>query len=246
MYAIKVKNLTKKYPIKRNFKDIFKNPFYREYLTALNNISFNVEENEVIGLIGLNGAGKTTMLKLFSSLLIPDEGSIEIFGYGINKNSEQIKKMIGLVNSEERSFYWRLNLKQNLEFFADLYGLDKYEKKNKVNQVLNFVDLYKNKNMRFDSLSTGMKQRMSIARGILNDPKILLLDEPTKGLDIKHAEEIIKLIKKISKNKTIVITSNNLDEISQLCKKIIIIHNGRIIKIGKFKNIKNVFKNSIK
>ena len=245
MYPIQIKNLTKKYLIKQNFKDYFNGNFKKKYLIALHNISFNVHENEILGLIGLNGAGKTTLLKIFSSLLIPDKGSIRIFNYDLHKDPENIKRLIGLINSEERSFYWRLTVKQNLEFFASLYGLDKKNFNHKINDLMKLVDLLDKKDARFDSLSTGMRQRLAIARGLLSDPKILLLDEPTKGLDIKHAEAIRKIIKKISKNKTIILTSHNLNEISELCDRVVIIHNGKIIKSGKFKNVENTFKRII-
>ena len=226
MHSIQIKNLTKKYLIKQGFKDFFKGNFKRKYLTALHNINLNVQENEILGIIGLNGAGKTTLLKIFSSLLTPDKGSIKIFNYDLTKNPEKVKYMIGLINSEERSFYWRLTVKQNLEFFASLYEVTKNKINHKVNQVLELVDLVDKKDTRFDSLSTGMKQRLAIARGLLSDPKVLLLDEPTKGLDIKHAEAIREIIKKISKGKTIIITSHNLNEISELCNKVVIIHEG--------------------
>ncbi len=246
MDIIIVKNLTKKYIIKQSFKDILKGNFNRKYLTALHNLNFNIKENETVGLIGLNGAGKTTLLKIFSSLLIPDKGKIIVFNYDLNKDSEKIKKLIGLINSEERSFYWRLSVRQNLEFFASLYGLDKKKITSKINELLELVDLADKKNTRFDSLSTGMRQRLAIARGLLSDPKILLLDEPTKGLDIKHAEAIRKIIKKISKNKTIIITSHNLNEISELCNRVIIMHKGKIVNSGNFKDVESVFKRIIK
>lgn len=246
MNVIKVKNLTKTYLIKKSLNEFFKEPFKRKYLTAINNISFDIGENEIVGLIGLNGAGKTTLLKIFSSLLTPDKGSVKIFNYDLEKDTNKIKKIISLINSEERSFYWRLTLKQNLEFFANLYNINKKLIKDKVENVLELADLTDKKNSRFDELSTGMKQRLNIARGLLNDPKLILLDEPTRGLDIKHADEIRSIIKKLSKDKTIIITSHNLEEISELCSKIIIMHKGKAVKIGKFKDIKSIFKRIIK
>ncbi|MBN2134868.1 MAG: ABC transporter ATP-binding protein, partial [Acidobacteria bacterium] len=180
--AITSRNLTKIFPSTSGYRDLL--PFRkRRYTTAVQDVSLNIKEGEFFGLLGANGAGKTTLIKLLCSLVIPTSGSAGIFGHDILKEEQAVKKLVGLVSSEERSFYWRLTGRENLEFFAALYHLDISQAGRRIDELLRIVGLDKHADVRFQGYSTGMRQKLAIARGLLSEPKILFVDEPTRSLD---------------------------------------------------------------
>ncbi|MFV0390181.1 MAG: ABC transporter ATP-binding protein [Pyrinomonadaceae bacterium] len=227
MSAISVQNVTKVYPppflrLRRFFRAKTK-----EAVEALRGVSFEVEEREIFGLIGKNGAGKTTVTKIIATLVQPTSGSVRVNGFDSVRNDVKVRSLIGLATAEERSFYWRLTCSQNLLFFARLYGMDDRTAKFRINELYEQLDLKDLANRRFSDLSTGNKQRLAVARALIAKPPILLLDEPTRSLDPLAAASMRALIESIA-DVSILLTSHNLSEIEQLCKRVAVISHGKI------------------
>lgn len=212
-------------------------------IAAVENLDLAIPQGEIFGLIGPNGAGKTTLIKMLCTLLLPSAGSARICGYDVTADADRVREMVGLVASNERSFYWRLTGRQNLEFFAELYHLHGREAKRWIDELFEVLDLRDLAEERFDSYSTGAKQRMAIARGLLSKPRILFLDEPTKGLDPMMSVALIEFIReRILKlwKQTIVITTHNMREIERLCNRIGIMHHGRMLACGRLAELRSM------
>jgi ABC-2 type transport system ATP-binding protein len=202
---------------------------------VLHRINLTVGRGELLGVLGPNGAGKTTLLKALATLLLPDRGQIIIDGVDVMTDSLSAKRKIGLCISEERSFYFRLTARANLEFFAALYGLRGAAMRRRVEAVAEQVDLVDMLDRRFAELSSGMRQRMTIARALLGDPTIVLLDEPTRAVDPVHAEEIRRFIRHQlveQLGKTVILATNLLDEAWRLCDRIAVVNDGLIVALG--------------
>ncbi len=216
MLAIKAEGIYKYYKSSEGKKEVLKN------------VSININEGEVFGILGPNGAGKTTLISMLSTLSIPDSGKVEIFGMDALKYPNKVKCIVN-VSSGNPNFPWSLTVYENLKYFALLYGLENREKT--VADVIGRLELEPFRNTRFDSLSTGTKQRLSLAKALMNEPRLLFLDEPTVGLDPDMAIKIRKLIKQIHEEKriTIVLTTHYMKEAEQLCERIAFIKKGEII-----------------
>jgi ABC-2 type transport system ATP-binding protein len=202
---------------------------------VLHGINLTVGRGELLGVLGPNGAGKTTLLKALATLLLPDRGQIVIDGADVTSDALGAKRKIGFCISEERSFYFRLTARANLEFFAALYGLRGATMRRRVESVADEMDLGKMLDRRFAELSSGMRQRMTIARALLGDPTVVLLDEPTRAVDPVHAEEIRRLIRQqlVERlGKTVILATNQLDEAWRLCNRIAVINDGVIVALG--------------
>ncbi len=221
---IEVKNLTKK------FGDF----------TAVDNISFDVKKSEVFGLLGPNGAGKTTTIRMLSTLSRPTDGTATIGGYDIVKKDNKVRQLIGLV-SEKMIMYDRLTAEENLRFFGKLYSIPKNTLNERIDELLELVQLTKWKDSKVGTFSTGMKQRMNVVRALLNMPKVLFLDEPTLGLDPQSTVEVREFIKKINKENetTIILTTHMMNEADILCDRIGIIDHGKIAALDTPANLKN-------
>lgn len=216
MLAVKAEGIYKYYKSPEGKKEVLKN------------VSININEGEVFGILGPNGAGKTTLISMLSTLSIPDSGKVEIFGMDALKDPYKVKCIVN-VSSGNPNFPWSLTVYENLKYFALLYGLENVEKK--ITNVIGRLELEPFRNTRFDSLSTGTKQRLSLAKALMNEPRLLFLDEPTVGLDPDMAIKIRKLIKQIHEEKgiTIVLTTHYMKEAEQLCERIAFIKKGEII-----------------
>jgi ABC-2 type transport system ATP-binding protein len=221
---IEVNNLTKKF-----------NGF-----TAVDHINFDVKKSEIFGLLGPNGAGKTTTIRMLSTLSKPTEGTATIGGYDIVKHDNEVRELIGLV-SEKMIMYDRLTAKENLKFFGKLYNIQKVTLDQRINELLELVQLTQWKNSKVGTFSTGMKQRMNVVRALLNLPEVLFLDEPTLGLDPQSTVEVREFIKKINQeNKTtIILTTHMMNEADILCDRIGIIDHGKITSLDTPTNLKN-------
>ncbi|MBI2252114.1 MAG: ABC transporter ATP-binding protein [Armatimonadetes bacterium] len=223
---IKVENLTKK---------------YKEF-TAVEGLSFEVKEGEIFGFLGPNGAGKTTTIKMLTSQIKPTFGRAYISGFDILKEDKRLKGNIGVV-FEEPNLYERLSAKINLNFFAKLYGINS----DTVERLLEKVGLKERKNDLVKNFSRGMKQKLLIARALISSPSVLFLDEPTAGLDPRSSQEIRRLILELSKGgKTIFLTTHYMEEAEDLCDKIAIINQGKIIALGTIPELKYLFKSKLK
>lgn len=212
------------------------NQLYKKYKDAddfsVNNLSLVVKEKEIFGLLGPNGAGKTTLLSMLCGLIKPTSGNFSINNLMYDKNATNIKKIIGVV-PQEYALYPTLTAKENLMYFGSMYGLKGKDLKIKVDEALDYLGLLKFSNKKIDTFSGGMKRRVNLIAGILHNPKILFLDEPTVGVDVQSKNVIINYLKELnSKGTTIIYTSHHLSEAQDFCTKIAIIDRGKIYAEG--------------
>jgi len=225
--AVEVRDLTKKFKKGKRFR--------KGEVLAVDSASFTIEEGEFFGLLGPNGAGKTTLVRCLANLLIPNEGEIKIFGRSFSRDPLLIRRQIGITTGGERTLYWKLSGKDNLSFFAALYGLYGKERERRIDYLMDFLDLGEVKNERVERYSSGMRQKISLARALLHDPKILLLDEPTLGLDPQFSRFIRAFIKEElnqKQKKTILLTTHYMDEADELCTRIAFINKGKVVEIN--------------
>lgn len=211
-------------------------------VVALTDVSFDVREGEVFGLIGRNGAGKTTLTKIIATLVQPTEGRVTVRGYDSVGDDERVRSQVGLASAEERSFYWRLNVEQNLIFFARLYGMTGRAARLRIQDLLEKFELTELRRRRFGELSTGNKQRMAVARALLNSPPVLLLDEPTRSLDPVAAALMRQTIGSLARGNppvTVLLTSHNLAEVEELCERVAVISRGRIRAVDTARRLRD-------
>lgn len=209
---------------------------------ALKGVSFRVNEGEVFAYLGPNGAGKTTTVNILATLLTPTAGKAIVASYEVSKDGMEIRRLIGYL-PEDSGLYPNLTICENLDFIAGLYRINKDERKEKIGELLEFFDLWEKKDALASTLSKGMKQKVGIARAMINDPKILFLDEPTSGLDPGMAREVLKMILRLKKEgKTIFMTTHLLARAEQVCDSIALINKGQILCAGKLSDIKNKLK----
>ena len=223
---IEVKNITKKYG---NF-------------TAVDNISFEVKDGEIVGLLGPNGAGKSTTMNMITGFIEATEGNIVVNGYDISKKPGKAKKQIGYM-PEGVPIYNDLTVKEFINYMADLKGVKKEDKKISVQKVIEETGLNEVQNKLNRHLSRGYKQRVSMAGALVGKPKVLILDEPTVGLDPQQVKQIRDLIKSLRKDHTVLISSHILSEISQICEKVIIIDKGKILAVDTPENLEKKVNN---
>ncbi len=219
---IEVKNVTKKYP---NIK-------------AVDNISFEIKDGEVVGFLGPNGAGKTTTMNMITGFIEPTEGEIVINGFDVVKKSKKAKKQIGYM-PEGVPLYTELTVREFVNYMADLKEVKSKDKKQMVDKVLEETGLKDVQSKLIRNLSRGYKQRVSMAGALVGDPKVIILDEPTVGLDPKQITEIRNLIKELGKKHTVILSSHILPEVSQICERVIIINHGKIVAIDTPENLEN-------
>ena len=231
--VLQTNNLTKEFTKLRGLSSP-RNFFDKTTFTAVRDVSLSVERGEIFGLLGPNGAGKTTLTKVLCTLILPSGGSATICGHDLARQQSKVKASIALISSEERSFYWRLSGLRNLHFFAALNGLSRTEADERIPEVLESVGMAEAAGRRFQEYSTGMKQRMALARGLLADPEIFFMDEPTKGLDPVAVKDLHELIRNqlTSQGKTVIMATHHLVEAEQVCDRIGIMSGGRMRAVG--------------
>lgn len=227
--SLEIKNLTKKFGEQ----------------TALNNINIEIKKNEIIGLLGPNGAGKSTLMKSIVGVLKVDKGEIIFDGKNIAKNEIQTKEKIGFL-PENNPLYNEMYVKEYLQFVADIHKIQK----EKVDEIIDLVGITPEKSKKISQLSKGYKQRVGLAQAILHEPDLLILDEPTNGLDPNQIIEIRNVIKEIGKEKTVILSTHIMQEVEALCSRVILIHQGEIVQDtgieefkGKFSNLEEAFAN---
>ena len=228
MAVIEVENLTRTY---RSRKGVLRRG--TTIVEALRGISFEIERGELFGLLGPNGAGKTTTIKILTTLLLPTAGSARVLGFDPARQPRQVRSRIGYVFGGERGLYDRLSALDNLRYFADLYRVPVAEKRRRIDELLELVGLKGRERERVETYSRGMRQRLHIARGLLHDPEVLFLDEPTIGLDPIGARELRETISGLREvGKTILLTTHYMFEADALCDRIAVIANGTFVAEG--------------
>jgi len=207
-------------------------------IKAVGGISFEIQKGEIFGLLGPNGAGKTTTISMLSCLIKPDSGDAFVDGYSISKDSMEVKKRIGVV-PQDVSLYPTLSAQENLVFFGEMYGLTGSKLREKVDEVLEIVGLKDRRKEAINKYSGGMKRRINIAVGLLPSPKLLILDEPTVGVDPQSRTNILETLKELNKEGlTILYTSHYMEEVEFLCHRIAIMDLGKIIAIGSLNELR--------
>jgi len=204
-------------------------------ITALDGIDLTVAPGEFFGLLGPNGAGKTTLIKILTTLLLPSSGTARVFGFDVERETKQIRRIMNMVAGGEQSGYGILTVREQLWMFSQFYGAGTREGWSRVDELIAAVDLEEQRSQRVSSLSTGQRQQMNFARGLLNDPWILFLDEPTLGLDVSVARSVRELIsgwRRSVPGRTVLLTTHYMAEADELCERIAIVDHGRILAIG--------------
>jgi ABC-2 type transport system ATP-binding protein len=239
---VEVEGLTKVFVKSRSLRELALRPFTRgERIMAIEDVNLNIREGEILGLLGPNGAGKTTLLKILTGLLVPTRGRGRVAGYDVVHDPTRVRLSLGFVTSEERSFYWRLTGRENLHFFGRLSNLSGAGLRSRCQELLGRVELDDVADRRFMTYSSGMKQRLALARALLHDPRVVIMDEPTRSLDPSSARHLRRFIQEElsgRQGKTILLATHNLEEAESLCGRIAIISRARIRLVGTMDEIR--------
>jgi ABC-2 type transport system ATP-binding protein len=224
MNAVSVQNVYKSYP---------------NGVRAVQGLSLEIQKGEIFGILGPNGAGKTTLLNMISTLLKPDAGDIVILGESVLRSSRRIRQRMNLC-SGNANFAWSLTIRENLRFYALLYGMRGGAREAKINTLIEAFGLTAFADRRFDEVSTGTKQRMALAKALLNDPEVLLLDEPTVGLDPDIAKRVREYIRDYHRKSgcTLLLTTHYMQEAQELCQRVAFVREGKILALGTPEELK--------
>ena len=225
--AVKVTNLHKLFYSIRGFWRQHKHP-----VVAVEDISFDIKKGELFGIVGPNGAGKTTTVKMLSTLLLPTSGAAKVLGLDILHDTSEIRRRIGFTFGGNKGLYGRLSGLDNLRYFAELYKIDPNVIDQRIEELLEIVGLTGREQDRVETYSSGMQQRLHLARTMLHDPELIFLDEPTVGIDPIGAREIRQLVKElVERGKTVLLTSHYMYEVEELCDRIAVVNHGKIIAL---------------
>ena len=236
--AVQVNNLWKSFRVKSG--GLFRRRVSE--IVALRGVSFTIEWGQVYCLLGPNGAGKTTTVKIISTLLVPDRGWARVGGYDCVREALEVRRLLGVMLSVERGFFWKLTGRENLRYFGMLYGVERSVLDEKIDEVLVLTGLKElgGDTKRFEDMSLGMRARLGIARALLKDPRVLVLDEPTLGLDPLSARAIRSLIRRQAvEGKGVLVTTHNMFEAERICDRVGIIVEGKIVAEGTVDELKS-------
>lgn len=212
----------------------------KEWIVAVDHISLDIHEGEIFGLLGPNGAGKTTTIKMLCTLLEPTSGTAQVNGYDVVKQANMVRQSLGAVLTGERSIYWKLTGRENLEYFAALYHIPRAVAKQRIDELLGRFSIRDRADDYVEEYSSGMKQRVAVARSLLANPPLLLLDEPTVGLDPQAARNLRELILEVrEEGRTVLLTTHYMEEADRLCDRVGVIDQGQIIALDTPKQLKS-------
>src|SRR6202035_611561 len=213
----------------------------RGTVSAVNGVSFSCRPGEIYGLLGANGAGKTTTLRMLATILAPSEGTAIVAGYDVAKDPQKVRSLVGFL-STATALYGRLSAQEMVEYFGRLHGLDEPTLRRRMDRVSTRLEMIDFRDRRCENLSTGMKQKVSIARTLVHDPSVMIFDEPTVGLDVMAARTIIEFIRECrDRGKTVIFSTHVMSEVEKLCDHIGIIHNGRLLAEGTLADLRQRF-----
>ena len=209
----------------------------------MDGVGLRIEQGELFGILGQNGAGKTTLIRMLSSALVPSSGSATVAGHHVVREASRVRAAIGLVSSEERSFFARLTGRENLEFFSALYRIPRSEARRRIEELLGRVDLVESADRPFRTYSTGMRQRLAIARGLMSEPQILFMDEPTRSLDPISARDVRRLVAEYvvgELGRTVILATNSMTEAEELCDRVALLRAGRVVAGGSMDDLRRM------
>ena len=232
--AVEVTALTKVFERGRRtmWQRLRRDPDQRERFVAVDGIDLRVERGEIFGVLGPNGAGKTTTLRMLATLLEPTSGQVRVLGVDVQADARTVRANLGAMLSGERSLYWKLTARENLEYFAALYHVPPREQKHRIDAALIAVKLADRADDYVERYSTGMRQRLALARALLPDPPLVILDEPTVGLDPQAARDLRDGVRELKRQgRTVLLTTHYMEEADQLCDRIAIIDHGKIVAL---------------
>ncbi|HKC79778.1 MAG TPA: ABC transporter ATP-binding protein [Gemmatimonadaceae bacterium] len=238
--AVSIRDLRKSFPARRSFAQAIRHPLSRSRATVIRGISFDVREGELFGILGLNGAGKTTLLKILATLIVPDAGMAEVGGHDVGSDAQAVREMAAMVTAEERSLNWRLSAFENLRLFAGLHRMRTADATSRIGEALASVGLSESGNKLVGSYSSGMRQRLLLARALLSSPRVLLMDEPTRSLDPLAAHEFRRMLRDVIVDKggaTVVLATHNAEEAFTYCDRVAVIHHGRVAALGSGRDL---------
>lgn len=240
--AIVADSVAMRYRVPKRYREYLLSPFTSRSFTALANFTLELPSDGSLAVLGPNGSGKTTLLRLIGGLLYPTSGTIRVRNYSFSASGKR-PFCVGIVLNEDRSFYWRLTGRQNLEFFGCLDNLFNHEVQKRCNRVLELVGLSHAADVRVSDYSSGMRQRLAIARGLLADPEVLILDEPTKSLDPAGVVEIRQVIRDwlAAHNATLILATHNMAEAQELATHACILNQGRLLRYQPLIRIREEF-----
>ncbi len=233
--SVRIRQLTKRFPVRRSWGELLRAPTSTKWITSVDGVSFDVARGEFFGLLGPNGAGKTTLLKMLATFITPDEGEAEIEGVDLLEAPHDARALVVPVIASERSLYWRLSARANLELFARLWLVPKAEIAARVDDVLAVVDLRDTGEKLVGQFSSGMMQRLLIARALLADPRVLLLDEPTRSLDPVSARAFRRFLREELAERrqcAVIIATHSAEEAFDLCHRVAVLDRGKMLALG--------------
>lgn len=233
--AITTDRLSKRFRPLRSYRDVILAPWRRPERAAVDEVSLSIPQGEVFGLLGQNGAGKTTLIRMLTTLLLPTSGTARVAGHDVAQDPRAVRARIGLVSGDERSFYWRLSGRQNLEFFAALQHLPPAISARRIDELVERLGIGSHMDRPFGQLSTGQRQKLAIARGLMAEPDVLFMDEPTRSLDPISAVAIREFVARHivgELGRTVVLATHSMPEAEALCRRIAFIQDGRIVADG--------------
>ncbi len=231
MNAIEVRGLVKDYPLHRGLREMMRHPTHQPVSRVLDGVDLDVAQREVVGVLGTNGAGKTTLLKIIATIVRPTAGEVTVLGSDVVTAEHDVRGLVAYAFNDDRSFYWRLTGRENLEFFAALDGLHGSRARQLVNESAERLGIIGSLEQPFSFYSTGMRQRLSLARALLRRSRILLLDEPTRSIDPAEAREIWSLILKslvAEEGITVLLVTHQPEEAAAVCDRVAIVEAGRL------------------
>lgn len=232
---VRIEGLKKRFLARRSWNETLRHPMARHYVDVLRGVSLEVCRGEFFGLLGPNGAGKTTLFKILSTLVIPDEGTVTVAGADVAGEPARVRNVLTPVIADERSLYWRLTGAENLQLFASLYGLSSAEAGRRPPELLSIVGLAQAANRMVATYSSGMKQRLLIARALLSRPLVLLLDEPTRSLDPVGARDFRRFLREEivgAQGCTVLLATHDAEEAFDLCDRLAVLDQGRVVAGG--------------